>query len=189
MWVIGAIVASAGMWVYIVWGTVRSTFLSDTSPIWFVPLGPTQEWRREELSRIPFPKTQIPHNMYVCFRRHTFRSVIFFLSKHHLANTVICSLGRRKFTCIRRIHSQSRKSGSWTMDTSPCWLCVHNIRICAPRNRDEVGIMAAEWSRNVQIYRANGGRNCWFCCSQWTRRHRYWWKAKKFWPSFRGHHC
>lgn len=57
LWVIGALIAVAGMQVYIVWGTVstRSHFVSSSPEF---EVGATPQWWREELLGIPFSLPQ-----------------------------------------------------------------------------------------------------------------------------------
>jgi hypothetical protein len=59
MWVIGAIIAAAGMKVYIIWGSVSPYLVPHPKPS-HRSVGPTKERRREELSRVPFQKAQVP---------------------------------------------------------------------------------------------------------------------------------
>ena len=66
MWIIGAIIAAAGMQVYIVWGTVRLLYSGLIPRSLNTIKGCPQERRREELSGIHFQEATVPHNLDLC---------------------------------------------------------------------------------------------------------------------------
>ena len=66
MWIIGAVIAAAGMQVYIVWGTVSPLFAFEIFFFLTRQLGRSQEWRREELLGVPVQEAEVLGDIDVC---------------------------------------------------------------------------------------------------------------------------
>ena len=73
MWIVGAIIAAAGMQVYIIWGVVRDAALLSPHLKSLSSAGPAVQWRRKELPRVSVSETKKACNIYVRRKRRSFR--------------------------------------------------------------------------------------------------------------------
>ena len=66
LWVLGSLIAAAGTYVYLEYGTVSSLIFDNWCLL--IPRFPesTEKRRREELPRIYLSSTSIPHDVYIC---------------------------------------------------------------------------------------------------------------------------
>ena len=64
LWMVGAVIAAAGMQVYIIWGSVRRGRSRTTIHLIFHSGLTSQRWG-EELPRISRSQTQVTHHIYV----------------------------------------------------------------------------------------------------------------------------
>jgi hypothetical protein len=64
LWIVGGLVSLAGMWTFVVWGTVRYPHLNRVGQL-TVPAGYTQERRRSELPHLPLSPTSVPGRLHV----------------------------------------------------------------------------------------------------------------------------
>lgn len=169
LWMLGSVIAAAGMQVYIIWGSVRRFLSRITTYLTFFCSGPTSQRRGEELPRTSLSQTQATNYIHIRCQRSTARYATFQLSTPTSFLTYRTSLRCGKLSRFRRIHSRILRISSFPI-ACHIFSCPPR-RLCLPY-RSSLITRFAYSCRNSSTERV-GIHEDWHsshCCWDWIHR-------------------